>query len=125
MVLRKEADVLGQHMEIGMRHPVVREIGDIVPDIQAVALLSPVDQVIPEGLGIVLSRGIRVIHGAFRERMQETALYGAQAYAHIPAGVHMPGRAPRILIGEGVDDDVRKLLFHFLGHRVDKVQKRA
>ena len=125
MMIAEEADILRQDPQVRMRHPEMGKIGDIVPDIEPLAFLPPADQIIPEGLRVVLSRSVRIIRRAFRKRMQKAAFNRAQPHADIPPGADKPGRAPGILIGQGIDDNLRESLLHFFSHRVHKAQERT
>ena len=113
----EETDVRRDGFDVRMRHHVVVEVGEVVPDEKVAARHAPpVGEVLRE-VGLVRRQRLG-------ERTREVALDVAEAHHHVVARTRLRGRLARELVRERVDAHVRELLLHRLGDVVREAEVR-
>jgi hypothetical protein len=113
MVLMEKAQVRPQHEVVRVGQQVVREVGRVVPHIEAIAAFAPAAQVVGEA---------RVVGSL--QRLRETALDGTQAHDHIRARAQRARRLARVPIRQRIEGDMRELALQSLGDEVHRLQYR-
>ena len=112
-VVDEEVDVCLEDAQVREGLLGVRVVDHIVPDVQAVGELVPLFDVLAEG---------EVFGAVGLQGMHEAALDGAESHGDIGRGHDMLGGLAGVLVGEGVDDLVRKLVLDRVGDGVDEVE---
>ena len=116
-VLGEETHVLADHAEVREGRDIIMEIRHVVPDVDPVADPVPFDYVADEG-------GVDAA-GRVVQRVREAALDRAEANADVRERPRDLRRAPRVLVGEGVDHDVGVVGGDVRRDGVDEAQKRS
>ncbi|OQA64494.1 MAG: hypothetical protein BWY37_02054 [Firmicutes bacterium ADurb.Bin262] len=117
VVFGKKPDIFLDDAEIGERAQEVAVVGGVIPDINPAADIFPAVEVGAKGGVVGASRVV--------ERMREAAFDGTQADDDVVARDNVFRRLAGILIGEGIDGDVRIIVFDGVGDGVDETDHRA